>query len=115
MKMMKFGDGLKEIKVGMTVYVTNGQSGSHFRVREDIVEKVGNSLVSLAHSSNKFYLDTGREQSNYVAGTIYSSLEAYQEIKAQAETIFKVNQALSSQKLSYQQAVQIAEILGLSL
>jgi hypothetical protein len=115
MKIMNFSDGPREIKEGMTVAITNGQDGSHLRISEYKVLKVGRDLVTLNHGGRKFYLETGREQTNYTRGYIYSSLAAYQEMKKQNTYISNVKSILRNVDLSYMEAQAVAEVLNLDV
>lgn len=81
MAMMKFADGLKEIKVGQKCITTNGQirtSGStHTMVV--VVESIGRKYVTMTNGY-KFDLETGRKKTEYTWGELYSSREEYDKV-----------------------------------
>lgn len=115
-KIMNFQDGPKEVHVGMKCFSTNGQSGQyHKREHHYEVESIGNKLVTMK-GGDKFYLETGRKQTEYSWGILYSSKEAYQEECRRSQVIEKVCDAFDFRqrhKITYDQAIKIAEILGL--
>ena len=113
-KIMNFADGPKEITVGMTVVVTNGQLGSHKTVTETKVEKVGRELVTL-ENGRKYYLENGHQQTEYASGRIYSSKEAYELEKMQGITISKVSQELRNRHLTYEESIKVSELLGIKI
>lgn len=114
--MMNFADGPKEITVGMKVVYTNGQGGHHYRLHESIVEKVGNKLVTL-ENGDKFFLEDGNKQSEYVSGRLYSSRAAYDIALQESKVISQVENLIRSYsiEMTYQQAIKIAEIMNLKL
>jgi hypothetical protein len=114
-KVMKFQDGSHTVEVGMLVLCDNGQSGSHYRVDETTIEKVGNKLVTLKNR-RQFYLD-GKEKTDYAGGLIYSSKAAYDQYQMERRVINKVLNSIRYTKhvLTYEQAVKIAEILNVNL
>lgn len=111
-KLMNFGDGLKPIKIGQTVLCTNGQSGSHKRAYESTVKTIGSKLVTIDNGT-KFYLDSGREQSEYVSGCIFSSLKEYERVQNEDRIIGIIWYEMtrrSYNSLSIEQALEIAKI-----
>jgi 3-phenylpropionate/cinnamic acid dioxygenase small subunit len=110
-KMMNFQDGIKEICEGMTV-VTYNPSNSRHGTSEVTVEKVGNKLVSVS-GRRSFYLETGREKTEYTASIMFSSLAAYEEYQKQAKLISSVRDYLRNCQLTYEQAQKVVEVLNL--
>jgi len=114
MKTMKFVDGVKEISEGMTVVLTNGASG-RFRMREAIVEKVGRELATIG--GTRFYLETGKEQTEYTSGAVYSSIAAYNDYTVKMKLISSVKSHIYKIDftMSYEQAQEIAKILNIKV
>jgi hypothetical protein len=110
-----FRDGLQPICVGQTVYVTNGQTGHHFRLDECVVKKIGRSLVYFKGRREPFYLATGYEKTGYARGSVYSSMDAYEHYNKEVRVIREVKAYIGDyvNALNYDQAVQIAHILGI--
>lgn len=116
-KMMNFIDGRHEIKEGMKVFVTNGQSGSHFNIYATTVEKIGREFVTV-NSNSKYSLATGIQKTEYGAkGQMFSSKEAWEQYSLKVNRINRLTSQLSSYsfKPTYEQAIAIANILGLDL
>lgn len=110
-KIMKFADGPAPIKEGQTVFITNGQGGSHFRGHEVLITKVGRELVTTEYR-NQFYMETGYEKTQYTSGQMFSSKAAYEKHKEKNIFISSVESRLRNYKLTFEQAQQIAAILG---
>jgi len=83
-KIMKFGDGPSPVTVGQEVVYTNGQGGRHHRISTGKVAKIGRELITLENGA-KFYLSSGLFQTNYAAGMIYTSTEAYNRVAAESD------------------------------
>lgn len=115
-KIMNFADGPQEITVGMKVVYTNGQGGHHHRLHESTVEKVGNKLATLKNG-DKFLLEDGSKQSQYFSGRLYSSRAAYDIALQESKVVSQVENLVRSftTKMTYQQAIKIAEIMNLKL
>lgn len=116
-KMMKFRDGPQLVYVGMKVFSSNGQGGSHFRLEEAVIEKIGNKLITLSNR-DQFYLENGQKKSEYTWGGLYSSKAAYDKMTAEAKVINRVQYELSRawhNNMTYEQAIKVAEIMNLNL
>lgn len=114
MKMMHFADGVKEIVKGQQVVSTNGQpSGHHSRIITYTVESVGSKLVTMTNG-DKFFLATGKMQTQYNWGTLYSSKEAFEKEKSEQKVINEVKSYFNqfTCKLTLEQALKIKEIMG---
>lgn len=111
--MMKFVDGIKEIKVGQIVVYSNGQGCRNYRLIESTIEKIGNKLITLKNR-DKFYLKDGSKKTIYVSGLLFSSKEAYDLYTEQNQFIIRVEQKLRgySFRMTYEQAVSISKIIG---
>jgi len=106
-----FADGPKEIKVGDT-FIAVHPNDSRRGVSKFKVDKIGITLITAGRE--KFYIATGRRQTEYTAEEAYSSEEAYQIIRKQDSFIRKVRNHFDYRsKITYEQAVKIAEIIGL--
>lgn len=107
---MSFADGESEIKVGQEVVYSNGQMGRHYKLEESTVGKIGNKLVTLKNM-DQFFLGSGSMETIYVSGRLYSSKEAYNIDVARSKLIHEVEMKLRNSRLTYEQAVKIAEII----
>jgi len=110
--MMNFADGLKEITEGMQVAYDKGKSGRHLHVIQSTVTKIGNKFVTL-DNGDKFYIENGKQQTEYVSGELYSSIEAYQESKMQDKVIREVQSRLRDVRLTYPQALEFQKLLDI--
>lgn len=108
-KTIKFVDGEGPIEVGQTVYVNNGQGGSHNHGWEDKVEKIGNKYVTLGRDS--FAYDGKHNSRLGCPYRIYSSKAAHERMKTEGNFISEVNQKLRNIHLTYDQAVEFKALL----
>jgi hypothetical protein len=111
-KTLKFVDGIKEVYEGMKVVTTNGQDGHHLFVHETKIEKIGREYITLS-DGRRFSLETGKEKTIYAGGKIYTSREAYNTAKNQAQFIYEVSTKLRDilSRLTYEQAVKFDKVL----
>lgn len=116
-KTLPFIDGVAPVTVGQEVCYSNGQMGRHFRLNESTVESIGNKLITLKNGS-KFYLEDGRKKTDFSSVGLYSSKAAFDRITKESELINKVQlhfRQSYGRTINYEQAVKIAEIIGLDL
>jgi hypothetical protein len=112
-KLFQFADGPGEIREGQQVIVTNGQGGRHYRADETKVEKIGRELVHMGYHGS-WYFD-GKKKTEYAGGRVYSSMSAYERCMREQIVISTVERKIHDYhtNLTYEQALKIAEILGL--
>lgn len=108
-----FVDGVKEVKVGDIFISVNSSRRSG--ITNQKIEKIGNKLITCSRS--KFYIENGKQQSEYSADNAYSSVEAYNRIVEENTFIRKVHNQISGYgcKISFEQAKQINEIMGFKI
>lgn len=119
--MFKFGDGLKEIKVGDQVYWISGERRNG-GPRDLFITRIGRKLIDVDHSMDRqygnpdqYYLETGYLKSDYSSGgRLYSSKEAYERSVKEREVILDVQSRCGGNYtpiLTYEQAIKIKAIL----
>ena len=127
LKLFKFRDGLKEVKVGDSVWEVShnrGQLGG-----PKFVQKLGNKLMTVGHvnlpeverdmydrCTSQYYSETGRVKSEYTHGvSIYSSEAAYRRTIEEQVTIDKCARLFGGyttpRDLTYDKACRILKIM----
>lgn len=113
---MNFADGVGPVHIGQMVVWNNGQIGNRYRLYMDAVTAIGNKYVTVG-TRNKFHRKDGSSTSSYACGSLFSSKEAYDKITKENRAVNRVMTWLRAweNKVTYDQAVKIAEILGIDL
>lgn len=117
-KTFKFGDGTREVKVGDIVYMAPRERRDYGR--DMVIQKVGRDLITIGYELNgrdaaQFYMEDGKQKTDYMGTTLYSSKAAYDEAVRQSQLIGKVTEHFRGyqNRITYEQAVKIAAILGI--
>ena len=111
MKTFQFRDGLKEIKVGKTVFLMNSNRRNQ-GLKKDTIVKIGRTLIHL-ESGLSFYIETGMERSEYCRNQIYSCTLAFDHEKLKKKWQKKIYQMANV--FTFEQCKAIMELTGMEL
>lgn len=118
---MNFADGPKEMKIGDTFFTTSPYRNKELgesRVLTAIGNKYIKGVISDGRSTygeQEYQIADGKQKTDYSAGYAYSSQEAYERYKKERLYVRELEIVLSRSRMSYEQAVKIAEILNIKI
>jgi len=122
-KLFKFGDGVKPVKVGDTVWEVCADN-RRMTAGQKFIVAVGTKLITVSHTMNnpnnwnntQYYLETGSVKSDYSTGLqLYTSEKAYLRTLEEQKTLDKCARLFGAytapNTLTYDKACRIIKIM----